>query len=83
MSGKIKAEFIVKGRVQGVGYRYFTSITAKNLGITGTVRNLANNDVEVVAEGDEKMIKEFLNKSTLQGDISFPVQLAIWILLFC
>ena len=51
---------IVKGRVQGVGFRYFTFTTARKLGIKGWVKNLDNGDVEIHAEGDEAIMKEFL-----------------------
>jgi acylphosphatase len=49
----IKAlKFIVKGRVQGVGFRWFVLNEAKKLDISGTVKNLANGDVEVFAQSD-------------------------------
>lgn len=49
---------IVKGKVQGVFFRATTSYKAKELYLKGWVRNLANGDVEIVAEGK----KENLNK---------------------
>jgi acylphosphatase len=49
--------FIVKGRVQGVGYRYFVRRNAESLGITGFARNLDDGSVEVVAEGDGEALK--------------------------
>ena len=42
---------IVKGKVQGVFYRQSTREKAKELGITGTVENLDNDDVEIIATG--------------------------------
>lgn len=51
---------IVSGRVQGVGFRYFTQNIANSLGITGFVRNLYSGDVEIYAEGDENILKSFL-----------------------
>ena len=42
---------IVDGRVQGVGFRYFTQDRAVLLGLTGWVRNRWNGTVELVAEG--------------------------------
>lgn len=53
---------IVKGRVQGVGFRYFTFTTARKFGIKGWVKNLDNGDVEIHADGDETIMKEFLNR---------------------
>jgi acylphosphatase len=42
---------LVSGRVQGVGFRWFTRRTAAELGVTGWVRNLPGGDVEVQAAG--------------------------------
>jgi acylphosphatase len=44
-------KLVVRGRVQGVGYRYFIARTASELGINGYVKNLYSGDVEIVAEG--------------------------------
>ena len=51
---------IVKGRVQGVNFRYYTARKANLLGIKGFVKNLPNGDVEVKAQGSEEMLKELL-----------------------
>ena len=51
---------IVRGRVQGVGYRYFAIDHAERLGLVGYAKNLPNGDVEVVAEGEEADLKEFI-----------------------
>ena len=53
---------IVSGIVQGVGFRYFTLLTAKYYNINGWVRNLENGDVEIVAQGTEKALDHFLGK---------------------
>ena len=45
--------FLVKGRVQGVGFRYFACTTAESIGIRGYAKNLVDGSVEVVAEGNE------------------------------
>jgi acylphosphatase len=45
------ARFVVTGRVQGVGYRYFVQREAQALALAGFVRNLQDGSVEVVAEG--------------------------------
>ena len=47
---------LVRGRVQGVGFRYFVREVAHPLGVMGYVRNLAGGPVEVVAEGDERSL---------------------------
>jgi acylphosphatase len=51
--------FVVSGRVQGVGFRFFARDAARREGLSGTVRNLDDGDVEVVAEGDEDAIRRF------------------------
>ncbi|MCS7182863.1 MAG: acylphosphatase [Thermoanaerobaculum sp.] len=45
--------FLVSGRVQGVGFRYFVFREAQRLGLSGFVRNLGDGRVEVVATGEE------------------------------
>jgi len=58
---------IFQGRVQGVGFRYFTYTIALELGLTGSVRNLMNGDVEVEVQGDDQQIALFF-KSILKGN---------------
>jgi len=53
-------DIIVKGLVQGVGFRYFTKKKAKDLGINGYVENLSDKTVHIVVEGKEKEINIFL-----------------------
>jgi acylphosphatase len=43
--------YVVSGRVQGVGFRWFVEREAAQLGMTGWVRNCDNGDVEVLATG--------------------------------
>ena len=50
----------VRGRVQGVGFRYATLRAARSLGIRGTVRNTAVGDVEVCAEADPASLQAFI-----------------------
>ena len=57
---KVAAKIIVKGMVQGVGYRYFCYKKARQYEITGYVKNLFNGDVELEAEGEKNMITEFV-----------------------
>jgi acylphosphatase len=49
----VKRQYLVSGRVQGVGFRAFVFRMASGLGLTGFCRNLADGRVEVVAEGEE------------------------------
>jgi len=50
----------VSGKVQGVGFRYFTQAQAKSLGLTGWVKNLRDGRVELVAEGPKEALKKLL-----------------------
>lgn len=52
----IKLQFTVYGIVQGVGFRYFTCGKAKELGLSGVVRNLSDGSVLVIACGDESQL---------------------------
>lgn len=49
---------IVRGLVQGVSFRYYTRDFAKELGLVGWVRNLADGSVEVTAEGEENALEQ-------------------------
>jgi len=61
-----RAEFIVTGIVQGVGYRYFVYRNASPLGLKGFARNLPDGTVHVVVEGIENAINE-LHKTLKKG----------------
>ena len=56
---KIARRFVVKGRVQGVGYRFFAIRAANRLGVVGRVRNLPDGTVEAIAEGTNDAVAEF------------------------
>jgi acylphosphatase len=46
------AHFIIRGRVQGVGFRWFVHREASELGLLGWVKNTDHGEVELVAAGD-------------------------------
>lgn len=50
--------WIVRGRVQGVGFRWFTQRTGRRLGVGGHVRNLPDGGVEVHARGPAALLAE-------------------------
>ena len=55
----VARRYVVSGRVQGVGFRWFTMDRASVEGITGFVRNLPDGDVEVMAEGESESVTRF------------------------
>lgn len=57
----IHLDITVKGKVQGVFYRASTKAVADQLGIKGSVRNEANGDVFIEAEGDQLSLDMFLD----------------------
>jgi acylphosphatase len=51
--------FLIQGRVQGVGFRWFVQREASEIGLHGWVRNTEDGDVEVVAAGGTEDLAEF------------------------
>ena len=51
---------IVNGRVQGVGFRFFTQLTASNLKLTGWCKNLHDGRVQIEAQGSEETLNQFI-----------------------
>lgn len=58
--------FLVSGRVQGVGFRWWTQKKGNELGVGGTVKNLADGSVEVHAAGTVNEV-EALRELLLKG----------------
>jgi acylphosphatase len=54
----VSRRFLVRGRVQGVGYRYFVERRANELGLKGYTRNLEDGNVEVYALGLRVRVNE-------------------------
>ena len=53
-------QVILEGMVQGVGMRYFCTLQAEKMHLTGSVKNLANGMVEIFVQGEERAIDNFL-----------------------
>ena len=53
---RVARRYVIAGRVQGVGFRWFTHDAAAREGVQGWVRNLADGSVEVVAEADQESL---------------------------
>ncbi len=60
--GDVRLRAIVRGGVQGVGYRYFVLDRVRGTGLRGWVRNLADGSVECVAEGPRPRLERLLQE---------------------
>ncbi|MGC8570781.1 acylphosphatase [Caldivirga sp.] len=61
MRGRVKLRIVVRGIVQGVGFRSFIRRHATALGLTGYVRNLPDGEsVEIVVSGPEDSVNELI-----------------------
>lgn len=56
---RVTRHYLLSGRVQGVGFRWFTQDAAVREGLAGWVRNCADGRVEVVADGDVDSLARF------------------------
>jgi acylphosphatase len=54
----VARRFVVRGRVQGVGFRYFVEKHAQRLGLRGYAKNLSDGSVEVIAAGPPAAVEE-------------------------
>ena len=59
---EVRAEIVVNGLVQGVGYRYFVIREAKALGLKGFTKNLYTGEVLTVVEGEKALVEEMIKK---------------------
>jgi acylphosphatase len=69
---KIAKKFLITGRVQGVGFRYFAERWASQYGICGYVKNLWDGSVEVYAIGNAMALEE-LKRQLKEGPRSARV----------
>ena len=67
----------ISGRVQGVGYRDWTIHTARELGLTGWVRNRSDGSVEVLASGESDKIDRFVEACRQGPRLAFVSKLAV------
>lgn len=56
----VRKHIYFSGRVQGVGFRYQAAYYARNLGLTGWVRNLSDGRVEMEVQGRESLISQLI-----------------------
>ncbi len=62
---KVRATIIVRGMVQGVGFRYYAYRHAKALGLNGYVRNMWDGSVLSEVEGTRGMVEEYIKALTV------------------
>ena len=62
MSDLQTRRYVISGRVQGVGFRWFVEREAAQTGVTGWVRNCINGDVEVMATGTSEQQRSLRQK---------------------
>jgi acylphosphatase len=63
---RVARRYLISGRVQGVGFRYFTEAAALREGLSGWVQNLPDGRVEIAAEGEAEAVERF-ERSIRQG----------------
>ncbi len=67
----------VRGRVQGVGFRYFTQDIANSLRLSGWVRNTSDGRVEIEVQGNQELIDQFLQEINEGPSLSYVADLNI------
>lgn len=72
-----RAVIIVRGLVQGVGFRYYIRRAASQCGINGYAENLVNGDVRIVAEGERGLIEELVKTARVGPRSSHVASLSV------
>ena len=60
MKSELRLDLVIKGRVQGVGYRYSAKMKAESMDIRGSVQNLRDGSVFVTAQGEKEAMDNFV-----------------------
>jgi acylphosphatase len=60
LGGVCRKRVLISGRVQGVGFRWYTRDRAESLGLSGWVRNLPDRRVEAVFQGEEDLVDDMV-----------------------
>lgn len=58
----ISKRILLSGRVQGVGFRHFTRVTARDLNVKGWVKNRSDGDVEAVVQGEKSKVNTMIER---------------------
>ena len=60
MESELRLDLVIKGLVQGVGYRYSAKVKAESMDIRGSVKNLRDGSVFVTAQGEKEAMDNFV-----------------------
>jgi acylphosphatase len=77
MPPAIRKRLIVSGNVQEAAYRVLVRSIARSMGITGFVRNLLDETVEIVCEAEPKTLAKFIKSIDRKGDPASPLDLNV------
>ncbi len=72
-----EARIIVSGRVQGVGFRWFVSDQANDIGLKGSVKNLPDGAVEIIAQGKKEEIDRLIETVKIGNRQSYVENLEV------
>ncbi|MFU8892754.1 MAG: acylphosphatase [Luteolibacter sp.] len=74
----ITKRIIYSGRVQGVGFRYTCKDIARGYDVIGSVRNLTDGTVELIASGEPQEVEDFLQEISEDSPIAHHIQSAMF-----
>lgn len=77
MTDQKSAHMLVQGRVQGVGFRYFVKNIADQTGVTGWVRNLYDERVEIFAQGNQENMEKFIAMIRIGPSAALVTELSV------
>lgn len=72
-----RVHLIISGDVVGVGYRSWVRRQAEDLEITGWVKNRQDNTVEIVADGNQGILEEFIKRCRRGPDVSWVEHVSV------
>ena len=70
----ITKRVVYSGRVQGVGFRYTCKDLARGYEVVGSVRNLADGTVELIASGDSREVEDFLEQIENESPVAHHIR---------
>ncbi len=74
---EVRARVVIRGFVQGVGFRYYVYRIGMNLRLRGYVRNLVTGEVEMEVEGDRSLVEEMISQVRVGPRMSHVTDVAV------